>query len=96
MQRRIQIGTIGILLALLLVIVVALQAQTRAPIPAPVTITNGRWQVVNGRPEAANTIMLLDTATGTSWILCEDKAKDGPGDSWCPMSMYVNKPNVKP
>jgi hypothetical protein len=30
----------------------------------------GRYQVVNGTPEIARNIMLLDTVTGDSWILC--------------------------
>ena|SRR5258705_7463881 len=40
---------------------------------------NGRWQIVNGTPEAARNIMLLDTETGDSWITC-----NGPeGTGWC-------------
>jgi len=42
----------------------------------------GRYQVVNGMPTYAKTITLLDTATGASWIACEDK--DGH-QNWCRM-----------
>ena len=45
------------------------------------TITdNGRWQVVNGTPEFARNIMLLDTQTGNSWITCTDSKGV---TSWC-------------
>jgi hypothetical protein len=33
----------------------------------------GRYQIVNGTPELTRNIMLLDTWTGNTWIVCEDK-----------------------
>jgi len=42
--------------------------------------SNGRWTVVNGTPEYAMNIMLLDTATGDTWLKCGDK--DGV-TYWC-------------
>jgi hypothetical protein len=41
---------------------------------------SGRWQIVNGTPEQASNIMLLDTQTGDSWITCF--SSDG-GTMWC-------------
>jgi hypothetical protein len=42
--------------------------------------STGRWTIVNGTPEMASNIMLLDTFTGDSWISCEDP--DGTTE-WC-------------
>lgn len=41
--------------------------------------SNGRWQVVNGTPEFAKNIMLLDTWTGQTWVYCSDDQ----GNAWC-------------
>jgi hypothetical protein len=51
--------------------------QTRTAMTSGV---NGRWQIVNGTPEMTRNIMLLDTETGNSWIVCT-----GAGDEtkWC-------------
>ena len=46
---------------------------------------NGRYQIVNGTPEMARNIMLLDTATGKTWVYCGDSDKVG---AWCPMERY--------
>lgn len=40
----------------------------------------GRYQIINGTPAMAQNIMLLDTATGQSWITCNNE-KGGTG--WC-------------
>ena len=40
----------------------------------------GRFQVVNGTPQLAANIMLLDTVTGDSWVLCNSTQA---GDVWC-------------
>ena len=45
-----------------------------------VTVTQGRWTIVNGTPEQARNIMLLDTATGETWVVCE--SADG-STGWC-------------
>jgi hypothetical protein len=42
----------------------------------------GRYQVVNGRPDMVRTIMLLDTVTGETWVICADT--DG-NMAWCKM-----------
>lgn len=39
----------------------------------------GRFQIVNGTPDMARNIMLLDTETGDAWVACEDQNK--PDDS---------------
>jgi hypothetical protein len=62
-----------------------LQAQTKPappPIPAPVSVAAGRWQVVNGAPEFRGMVMLLDTATGQTWISCVDTEGS---NGWCRM-----------
>ncbi len=51
---------------------------------------NGRWQIVNGTPDQAHNIMLLDTQTGDSWITCN--GPDGVG--WCTLSKTYSQ--VKP
>ena len=42
---------------------------------------NGRFQIVNGTPELTRNIMLLDTVTGDTWILCTTEGASG----WCRM-----------
>lgn len=42
----------------------------------------GRYTIINGTPDQARNIMLLDTFTGESWISCQDRT-DGTG--WCHM-----------
>lgn len=51
--------------------------QTKTTVTSGV---NGRWQIVNGTPEQARNIMLLDTQTGDSWINCKG---DGGENDWC-------------
>jgi len=57
------------------------QARPVTPIPAPVSVSAGRWQIVNGAPEFRNMVMLLDTATGQTWVSCVDDGAQG----WCKM-----------
>jgi hypothetical protein len=51
----------------------------------------GRFQVVNGTPSMAANIMLLDTATGESWIKC---SSEDVGSLWCavPKSEHATAP----
>ena len=80
-------------------LVIATQAAfgvARAQAPKPHTFTGaqssyvGRYQVVNGTPQFARNIMLLDTVTGMTWVYCN--ASDG-SDTWCyvPVSMSGTK-----
>lgn len=55
-------------------------AQGRSTLPQPVTVASGRFLIVNGTPEFSNNIMLLDTATGDSWIYC---AHQNGVSGWC-------------
>lgn len=55
--------------------------------------TGGRYQIVNGTPEMTRNIMLLDTATGNSWIICGDK--DGVSH-WCEMDRGHSSPGPHP
>ena len=43
---------------------------------------NGRYQIANGTPEMTRNIMLLDTQTGKTWIICEG----ADGTAWCAMN----------
>jgi hypothetical protein len=52
----------------------------------------GRYQVVNGTPDMARNIMLLDTATGNTWILCGDPQGVS---QWCQMDRS-RSPGVEP
>ena len=57
--------------------------------PAPETPSRnpeiGRYQVTNGTPSMSRNIMLLDTVTGHTWILCTDQ---GGNSAWCKMPKY--------
>ncbi len=72
-------GTMAkLLLALTMVCAACSVAPAQAANPQPVV---GRYQIVN--PTAlARTVMLLDTATGNSWLACVDEK----GISWCDMA----------
>jgi hypothetical protein len=58
------------------------QAQATPPGQQQVvrSTSAGRWSIVNGTPQYARNIMLLDTATGQTWTKCADK--DG-AEFWC-------------
>ena len=59
------------------------QSQAQAPQkPTPVA---ARWQIVVSRVTKRD-VFLLDTATGVSYVECEDK--DGT-DSWCLMTRDI-------
>jgi len=73
---------VAIITAVLVTASLAQDKAPRTPIPAPVTVTAGRWQVVNGAPEFRGMVMLLDTATGDTWISCVD---DDKANGWCKM-----------
>jgi hypothetical protein len=49
--------------------------------PVISSTSSGRYQVVNGTPELSKNIMLLDSATGQSWIICNGDN----GAQWCRM-----------
>ena len=64
-----------------------LKAKTAALQAEADTLRVGRYQVVNGTPSQPRYIMLLDTETGRTWILCSDKAATpATAPSWCPMA----------
>jgi hypothetical protein len=51
-------------------------AQSAAPTQAS---SAQRYEIVNGTPDLAANIMLLDTTTGESWVICSspDSSKSG-------------------
>jgi hypothetical protein len=59
---------------------VTLKRADAAPPPAAVVSSaGGRFQVVNGTPDQARNIMLLDSTTGDTWVACADAETRG----WC-------------
>lgn len=51
-----------------------------------------RFQIVNGTPELSRNIMLLDTKTGDSWLICS--GSDGV-TGWCEMSKSFQQAAAK-
>lgn len=78
---------IGIAVGGLVVAVVMAQwSPANVVVPAvaqPVRPDVGRYQIVNGTPDLAANIMLLDTITGDSWVKC---SSPDTGSLWCRMS----------
>jgi hypothetical protein len=72
-----------------------LMAQTRSGAqtaqPAAPNET-GRFQIVNGTPEMAHNIMLLDTWTGRTWMTCHDSSSGN--DGWCPLPQFSSPPGT--
>lgn len=61
-------------------------AKNAPPVPSSEI---GRYQIVNGLPSMARDIMLLDTKTGRTWILCTTKDSTATTDSnWCSMKQF--------
>jgi|SRR2546425_2082891 len=60
---------------------VALGQAGRGVQPIVAGAPNGRFQIVNGTPDMTRNIMLLDTVTGDTWILCTTEGATG----WCRM-----------
>jgi hypothetical protein len=74
-RSAIVIAVIGCVVALL----AGQEALAQARAVASSTVS-GRWQIVNPTPERAMYIMLLDTATGATWIACSG---EGGTQTWC-------------
>jgi hypothetical protein len=57
----------------------------------------GRYQVVNPTPDRRYNTMLLDTATGHTWITCNILGDDGKpisgteSNGWCDMTQAVGR-----
>lgn len=61
-------------------------SQQQPPAPAP-----GRYEVVNPVPSVGQRIMLLDTWSGRTWIICDTKDVSGltatTNSNWCAMEV---------
>ena len=72
-RNRVQIGAAVACLLLFLASIDSAFGQTARP-PSTAVVTggapNGRFQIVNGTPDVARNIMLLDTVTGDTWLFC--------------------------
>lgn len=73
-----------VVLAVFLSAAAALYAQQSKPVPVESLFPKapGRFMVTNPTPELARNAMLVDTATGDTWLLCGDT--DG-SSGWCRM-----------
>lgn len=67
------------------------EAPAREPTPAPSPAA--RYAVVNGTPQMTRNIMLLDTETGRTWIICGGNDA-GTVPSWCPMAREASMDEV--
>ena len=64
------------------------------PAPPPQSSDVGRYQVVNGVPSMARNIMLLDTKTGKTWVVCASKDPTVYTETnWCAMRFFGGTPN---
>lgn len=61
-------------------------AQDKPSTARQIQTQGGRWQIINPTPELARHIMLLDTITGESWVMCR-----GPNNEagWCRMIRFT-------
>jgi hypothetical protein len=59
------------------------QAQTHTNSTPNAPAPTGRYQIANGTPELSKNIMLLDTWTGETWIICGGNGVSAT--SWCPV-----------
>jgi hypothetical protein len=83
-----------LVIVLLGILVLGQKTRAQAPQSTPYRTTvssqaNGRFQIVNGTPDLTRNIMLLDTETGDSWIICT--IGENNGDAWCRMDKGVMK-----
>jgi len=90
MKARIVLG-----LAVLMTFLVGGLMVGRADAAPPAVVTSGppgRWQIVNGTPEQAGNIMLLDSATGQTWVICTDEQGTR---IWCSLERSVFPSSVR-
>jgi hypothetical protein len=57
--------------------------------------SRGRFQIVANSIALSGTI-LLDTATGRSWSLCQAQQAANPLLAWCPMAVLASSPAEPP
>jgi hypothetical protein len=81
MRKQTIIVSVMVVAVVCLVLAQPNATQTRSTISTQAA--NGRWQIVNGTPEMSRNIMLLDTQTGDSWIVCSDSKGV---TYWCSLS----------
>ena len=80
-----------LVIVLLGILVLGQKTRAQAPQSSPSRVVasqgNGRFQIVNGTPDLTRNIMLLDTETGDSWIIC---VTTDNADGWCRMQRSNN------
>ena len=87
---------IAVTAAAVLLLIIWLGVPARGEGRAAVQSGGGRFQVVNGTPEQGRNIMLLDSSSGESWIVCND---EGGQVGWCRMNRFntsSHNPDSKP
>jgi hypothetical protein len=80
MNRALAVTVVAVVL-----LVFWLGVPARGDSRAAVQSGGGRFQIVNGTPEQARNIMLLDSMSGESWIVCTDEES---GTGWCQMPRF--------
>src|SRR5277367_3839022 len=85
-------AVLGILVGAILCLIAAQPNATQTRPPETIKAGNGRWAIVNGTPELAHNIMLLDTQTGDAWILCN--SADGE-TNWCTITRTSSTTSTK-
>ncbi len=66
-------------------------AEMQAALKAlPASLPKGaRFQVMNGTPQFARNIMLVDTESGRVWVVCETKGQQtSTSTNWCAMDFF--------
>jgi hypothetical protein len=66
--------------------------QSHPPSVAEGRFADGRYQVVNGTPALSKNIMLLDSVTGSTWMMCSNGDEVHGDYQWCEMAMTSNRP----
>jgi hypothetical protein len=84
---------VAVTVAVVLVLVFWLGVPARGDSRAAVQSGGGRFQIVNGTPEMTRNIMLLDSTSGESWIVCTD---EGGTSGWCQMTRFKEGSHVVP
>lgn len=80
-NKKTSLVVVGIVVVAAFLAVRPILGQVAKPATAVPSVA-GRYQVVNGTPDQARHIMLLDTLTGDTWMICD---RSDNSTAWCKM-----------